>query len=428
VTKVAWSIGWTVIALGPPACGSTHLDRGGNGGNGPGGGAVDASAQGGNPSQNGNSGGSSAGGSGGGGGLTPQNGAGGSSGGSGGAGGGLAGRGSPGVGGGGANGLGGSNRGGTAGQSTGGGAGGGAGQAQVCPFGTGEYFLWTGTAPGTLGTTALVEHITERSSDPQLHDRAITGVSKPSMFPFLAARPNGAAAVVIPGGGYSHLTLDKEGIDIAIWLNSLGVSAFILKHRLPVDFPGSPWIPLADAQRAIRTIRNSAAACAIDPARIGVIGFSAGGHLASQLETRPGATTSAAQDNIDAIDARPAFGALLYPVISMDPAIAHVGTKTALLGSSPTPADVNLYSSELQVTSRTPPTFIGVSTKDTTVNPQNSVRFDDALKVANVAQELHLYVDGDHGVGIRNATGDMAAWPQQCATWLTSSRFISAGP
>jgi acetyl esterase/lipase len=351
---------------------------------------VDAGAQGGTSGRGGNSGGSAAGGSG----------------------------------------VGGSNRGGDAGQSSGGSdasSGDRPGQSPACPFGSAELFLWPGAAPGAVATP-VVEQIAERSSDPQQHDRSITGVSKPSVFPYLAAHPNGAAAVVIPGGGYSHLTFDKEGVDIATWLNSLGVSAFILKHRLPVDFPRSPWIPLADAQRAIRTIRHSAAACALDPARIGVIGFSAGGHLASQLETRPGATTTGAQDAIDAVDAHPAFGALLYPVISMDPAIAHVGSKTALLGPIPTQADVNLYSSELQVTSSTPPTFIGVSNKDTTVNPQNSIRFDNALKAANVAQELHLYNDGEHGVGIRNATGDMAAWPQQCAAWLTSSRFISPVP
>jgi acetyl esterase/lipase len=176
----------------------------------------------------------------------------------------------------------------------------------------------------------------------------------------------------------------------------------------------------------MRTIRKNAAACAIDPARIGVFGFSAGGHLASQLETRFAAEVTPPQDAIDALDARPNFGALLYPVISMDPAIAHAGSKTALLGSMPNPATVNLYSSELQVTATTSPTFLGVSTLDTTVDPQNSIRFDNALKAAGVAHELHLYKDGTHGVGIRDAKGDIAAWPEQCATWLRGQKMIGA--
>lgn len=273
-----------------------------------------------------------------------------------------------------------------------------------------------------------MEKFTERSTNASVQDRSVTGVSKPSLFPFLAAHPNGAAAIIVPGGGYTHLAFDKEGVDIATWLNTLGVSAFVLKHRLPTDFQSTPWIALADAQRALRTVRKNAGACGIDPARIGVIGFSAGGHLASQLETRFGATTSPAQDDVDTVDARPAFGVLLYPVISMDAAITHAGTKSALLGANPSQADVTLYSSEKQVTSMTPPTFLGVSNQDTTVNPQNSVRFDDALKTAGIAQELHLYKDGTHGVGIRDATGDMASWPKQAATWLTSVKIISAAP
>jgi acetyl esterase/lipase len=293
----------------------------------------------------------------------------------------------------------------------------------VCPFATAETFLWSGTAPGSAGAT-VVEQIVDRSPDASLRDRSITGVSKPSVFPFLATAGNGAAAIVVPGGGYTHVTFDKEGTDIAAWLNSIGVSAFVLKYRLPVDYPGSPWIPLADAQRAIRLVRENATACGIDPARIGVIGFSAGGHVASQLETRWADVVTPATDAVDAVDARPSFGVLMYPVISMDPAIAHVGSKTALLGASPTSAEVTLYSSELQVKSTTPPTFIGVSSKDTTVNPQNSIRFDNALKAAGVAEELHVYVDGAHGVGIRDATGDMASWPQQCATWLANGNII----
>ena len=295
-----------------------------------------------------------------------------------------------------------------------------------CPFGTAEIFLWTGTAPGSEGVT-LTEKIQERSTNPAVHDRTITDVTKPSIFPYLAARPNGAAALIMPGGAYSLLAFDLEGVDIAKWLNSIGITAFIVKYRLPADYPQT-WIALADAQRAMRLVRDNAAACGIDPARIGVVGFSAGGHLASQLETRPSAATSPSVDAIDRLDARPAFGVLMYPVISMDPSITHTGSRNNLIGSSPSAADVTLYSSEKQVTASTPPTFIGVSKKDTGVNPQNSVVFDNALKAAHVAEELHLYNDGAHGTGIRAATGDMAAWPDDAAAWLTKMKLTGAAP
>jgi acetyl esterase/lipase len=295
-----------------------------------------------------------------------------------------------------------------------------------CPFGTAEFFLWPGTAPGSEGVK-LTEQIQEKSTNPAVHLRQITDVTKPSIFPYVAARPNGAAALIMPGGAYSLLSFDLEGVDIAKWLNSIGVTAFIVKYRLPADYPQN-WIALADAQRAMRVVRNHAAACGIDPARIGVVGFSAGGHLASQLETRPSATTSPSVDEIDKLEARPNFGVLMYPVISTDPAIVHTGSKNNLLGSNPSPADLLLASSEKQVTSATPPTFIGVSKKDTSVNPQNSVVFDNALKAANVPEELHLYNDGSHGTGIRDAVGDMAAWPTQAAAWLTKLKFTPAAP
>jgi acetyl esterase/lipase len=299
------------------------------------------------------------------------------------------------------------------------GTGGSAGQAAQCPFATGEYFLWSGTAPGSEGAT-LTEVFEERSKDPSVKDRSVSGVSKPSVFAYLADKPNAAVAVIAPGGGYAHLAWDKEGIDIAQWLNSIGVSAFVLKYRLPAEFPGKGYVALADAQRALRTLRSASAACGWNSTRIGVVGFSAGGHLASQLETRPQAQTTPHSDDIDALDATPNFGVLMYPVISMDPAIAHVGSKTALLGANPTAMEVMLASSELQVTAATPPTFVGAPKGDTTVNPENSSRFATALQNAGVAHELHLYDDGNHGVGIRNATGDIAMWPAQAAAFLKS--------
>ena len=295
-----------------------------------------------------------------------------------------------------------------------------------CPFATAEFFLWPGTAPGSEGVK-FTETVQELSTNPAVHDRHITHVSKPSITPFLAEHPNGAAVMIMPGGAYSLLAFDLEGTDIAKWLNSIGVSAFVVKYRLPVDY-SQTWIALADAQRATRQVRNSAAACGIDPKRIGVIGFSAGGSNASQLETRPSAITTPNVDDIDKVDARPNFGILMYPVISMDPSITHTGSRNNLIGSNPSASDVLLYSSEKQVTSSTPPTFIGVSKKDTGVNPQNSVVFDNALKAAMVPEELHMYNDGAHGTGIRLATGDMAQWPAQAAAWLAKMKFTTAAP
>jgi acetyl esterase/lipase len=305
--------------------------------------------------------------------------------------------------------------------SVGGVAGAGAGgEAQACPFGSSEYFLWAGTAPGSAGVN-VVEKITDSSTNPAVQSRQVSGVTKPSIFAYLAKNPTGAAAIVLPGGGYTYLAFDHEGVDVAKWLNSQGISAFVLKYRLPGDFAGTSWIALADAQRALRTVRHFAGACGVEPGQIGVVGFSAGGHLASQLETRFSAQTSPLTDAIDAVDARPAFGVLMYPVISMDSTIAHARSKKALLGDRPSAADVTLYSSEKQVTGNTPATFIGVSSKDTNVQPENSLRFADALKAAGVAHELHVYQDGRHGTGLI-APGDMGAWPEQCAAWLATMR------
>jgi acetyl esterase/lipase len=294
-----------------------------------------------------------------------------------------------------------------------------------CAFDREPYFLWHGAAPG--GTTQATEKFDERSTNPSEKDRAVTGVSRPALFPHLPRSGNGIAAIVLPGGGYRHLSWDKEGVDIASWLSSLGVSAFVLKYRLPVDFPGSPEVALLDAQRALRSVRSLAAPCGIATDRIGVVGFSAGGHLASQLATRFAAEATPPNDAIDTVDARPSFAVLMYPVISMDQRIAHAGSRAALLGAHPRAEDVALHSSELHVSRRSPPTFIGVSLLDAAVDPENSLRFAHALAARSVPYALYRYADGGHGTGIRKASGDMAEWPTQCASWLTAT-FASRAP
>ncbi len=291
-----------------------------------------------------------------------------------------------------------------------------------CPYRSGEeHPLWPSLPPNP---SAPPEEIIERSQDASRHDRIVRRISTPTFQAYFPRQASGAAALVLPGGGYQHLSWDKEGSDIAAWLSGLGIAAFVVKYRLPNEHASTPWVALADAQRALRIARHQGIACGLDPRRIGVVGFSAGGHLASQLATRASAKLAPDRDLIDAIDARPDFAMLLYPVISMDPAIAHAASRKAVLGTAPTDDAAILASSELQVTNRTPPIFIAVSDLDHAVDPRNTHRFADALAAHGVDYELHRYADGGHGTGTRHATGDMAEWPKHAAAWLRRAGII----
>ena len=242
-------------------------------------------------------------------------------------------------------------------------------------------------------------------------------MDKPSLAPYLvpAGRATGTAVIVCPGGGYGHLAMDHEGDQVARWLNSLGVSAFVLKYRLGPKYHHP--VELGDAQRAIRMVRSKAAEYRLLPDRIGIMGFSAGGHLASTAGTHFDAGDASAPDPIDRLSSRPDFMVLCYPVISFGE-FAHQGSRRNLLGENPDPKLVESLSNETQVTARTPPTFLFHTTTDATVPVENSVMFYAALRKAGVPAELHIYERGPHGVGLAQTDEALSTWPARLADWL----------
>jgi acetyl esterase/lipase len=251
----------------------------------------------------------------------------------------------------------------------------------------------------------------------------ISNVHEPSITPYLVSggtRP-ATAIIVCPGGGYTRLAADHEGRAVAEWLNSIGVSAFVLKYRLKEY--GHP-APLRDVLRAVRLLRRDAARWGIAPDRIGVLGFSAGGHLAASAGTlfddpdgRTGAT-------LDAVSARPDFLVLVYPVIRLIGPAAHTGSGKSLLGENATPEMLERYSLDTRVTKDTPPAFLVHGGTDTAVPAENSVLFYLALRRAGVPAEMHLYREGAHGIGLRPGNGPISDWPKRCAEWMAAKGLI----
>lgn len=251
-----------------------------------------------------------------------------------------------------------------------------------------------------------------------------TATDKPTLthYPVAAGKANGTAAVVCPGGGYAGLAIDHEGKQVAEFLNSLGIHAFVLKYRVAnKERPGPlQTAPLLDAQRAIRMVRSKAAGLGIDPKKIGIIGFSAGGHLASTAGTHFDDGLLKDGDAIDKQSCRPDFMVLGYPVITMKADATHAGSRRNLLGNEPDAKLVELFSNEKQVTEKTPPTFIFHTSEDVVVLPENAVRMFTALKAAKVPVEFHMYEKGRHGVGINPKTGTATdTWRLRLADWLT---------
>ncbi len=230
-------------------------------------------------------------------------------------------------------------------------------------------------------------------------------------------KANGAAVIVCPGGGYGGLAFDYEGIDVGKWLNEHGIAGFVLKYRHRGTGYGHP-TPLGDAQRAIRRVRASAEKYRVDPKRIGILGFSAGGHLASTAATHFDAGDSQAKDPIDRVSSRPDFAILCYPVITFTDEHTHRGSRRNLLGENADPKLVEHYSNERQVTAETPPTFLWHTDGDAGVVPENSVLFYLALRKAKVPAELHIYEQGRHGLGLAAGSPGAESWPDQCVVWM----------
>ena len=230
----------------------------------------------------------------------------------------------------------------------------------------------------------------------------------------------GQAVVVCPGGGYRYLSYEWEGTEIANWLNAHGIAALVLKYRLPdAESSVEPKLsPLLDAQRAVRLARFHAAEWNINSNKVGVMGFSAGGHLASTLGTRFDLGDSAAADPVERLSCRPDFLALVYPVVTMREGVTHAGSRGLLLGEEPSTADVERYSNELQVTADTPPTFLVHAGDDKSVPVANSIGFYEALVAAGVPAEMHLYPYGGHGFGLALGRGRLADWGDLCLAWM----------
>jgi acetyl esterase/lipase len=250
---------------------------------------------------------------------------------------------------------------------------------------------------------------------------------EPALFLYRPAdtSASGTAVIVCPGGGYGHLAIDKEGSRFADWLNSFGVTVFVLQYRHHGTGHMHP-VPMLDGQRAIRTVRARASEWNVDPARIGVMGFSAGGHLASTLGTHFDRGDPRADDPINHASSRPDFMILCYPVITLVADYTHRGSRENLLGRDPDEALVESLSNELQVTRDTPPTFLFHTDQDTGVPAENSVQFYLALRRAGVPAELHVYRTGGHGVGLAHDIPGTKTWPDRCREWMQSLGLVDS--
>ncbi|AUP80578.1 alpha/beta hydrolase [Flavivirga eckloniae] len=252
--------------------------------------------------------------------------------------------------------------------------------------------------------------------------KSISNVQVPSFEVFIAPKniSTKKAVLILPGGGYGNLAFDHEGTNFAKWLNTLGISAFVLKYRLPKSksIIKPHLAPLQDVQRAIKLIRFNAEKWNIHKNKIGVLGFSAGGHLAATLGTHYDYKSYENQDNIDNLSAKPNFMALIYPVISMKDAITHQGSKFNLLGKNPSKEIVHFYSNELQVNNKVPPTFILHTTDDNIVPIENSLFFFQALKKNNVLTEMHIYPKGGHGFAFGKNNPHLKNWIALLDKWL----------
>lgn len=292
-----------------------------------------------------------------------------------------------------------------------------------------NILLWPGMPPG--GEGLKLPPIRVSNHEPPYimpNDRAIDQVGLPVLNVFRPDKPDGSAMIIAPGGGYTREMLDFEGMDVARRFNAAGVTCFVLRYRLP----GEGWanrsdVPLQDAQRAMRLVRVNAGKYGVDPARIGFMGFSAGGHLAASIATRFAATVYVPLDAADAVSARPDFSIPMYPVITMGEG-AHQGSRDKLLGLNATPDKVDAYSIQNHVPADTPPTFMALAADDATVIPlPNAGAYYVALQTAKVPSEIHVFEAGGHGFGLARTVGrPTAIWPDLLLRWGASKGYFKA--
>ena len=279
-----------------------------------------------------------------------------------------------------------------------------------------EIELWSAEVPGSIKADDYNEVYNENLDQ-------LRKVVNPTLTMFVPENPNGTSIVICPGGGYAYLAIKKEGFIVAQWLNTLGITTFVLKYRLPSDdiMEDKSVGPLQDAQEAIRIIRRNAEKWQLNTERIGVLGFSAGGHVAATLSTHY-------KDEVyhvsDTTSAKPDFTILVYPVISMDEKIGHQGSRNRLLGINASKELKENFSNEKHIDSLTPPAFIVHASNDNGVSVENSLAFYLGLKRNKVSAELHLYQDGKHGFGL-GKTGTNQHWTQHCEQWLRVNKYIN---
>lgn len=279
--------------------------------------------------------------------------------------------------------------------------------------------LWEGNIPGAISNDQYVQTIDSSNNWVKMMK-----VNQPVLDMYVPepGKANGTAVVICPGGGYWLLAIGHEGEQVARWLNTLGITAFVLKYRLPNDaiMEHKAIGPLQDGQQAIRMVRRNAEVWGIHPNKIGIMGFSAGGHLASTISTH---YDEKVYEHADSTSARPDFSILIYPVISMDSKITHMESRENLLGKNPSAGQVEHFSNELQVNHQTPPAFIALSADDTVVPVENSIQYALALKNAGIPCELHLYQSGGHGYGLGRSNNTESSWPNALANWLVANSF-----
>ena len=282
--------------------------------------------------------------------------------------------------------------------------------------------LWPAEPPGSRASDTYRESIQLGVND--VASPRISKVTDPSLEVFLAPneKTTGTAVVICPGGGYGVLAYGHEGIQVAHWFNDIGITGVVLKYRLPSDaiMQDKSIGPLQDVQEAIRTVRRRAAEWGLSPSKIGVMGFSAGGHLAGTASTM---YAEIVYEPADATSARPDFSILVYGVLSFDPALTHRGSSTALLGPNPTLKQIERFSNELHVNAQTPPAFLVHSQDDKAVPVDNSIRYYQAMKLNGVAGELHIYEKGGHGYGLGVNPDSPRHWPEALKDWLKQNNL-----